>query len=95
MTYNLICTMLEVVIQKVQLKKKKLILCGDWNINFLEDSVRLRELKNLLRMYNLVNIATSPTRITNNSITQIDVIVLNRQVFECSLSVLDLCYSDH
>lgn len=37
---------LEVVIQKVQLKKKKLILCGDWNINFLDDSARLRELKN-------------------------------------------------
>jgi hypothetical protein len=58
---------LEVVIQKVQLKKKKLILCGD--------SVRLQELKNLLRMYNLANIVTSPNRITKNSITQIDVIV--------------------
>jgi exonuclease III len=86
---------LEVVIQKVQLKKKKLILCGDWNINFLDDSVRLRELKNLLRLYNLANIVASPTRITKNSFTLIDVIVTNRQVFECSLSVLDLGYSDH
>jgi exonuclease III len=32
---------LEVIIQKLQLKKKKLILCGDWNTNFLDDSVRL------------------------------------------------------
>jgi hypothetical protein len=58
------------VIQKVQTKKKKLILCGDWNINFLVDSARLRELNNLLQMYNLVNIVASPTRITKNSVTQ-------------------------
>ena len=32
---------LEVVIQNVQLKKKKLILCGAWNINFLDDTVRV------------------------------------------------------
>jgi exonuclease III len=86
---------LEAVIQKVQLKKKKLILCGDWNINFVDDSVRLRELKNLLWMYNLDNIVASPTTITKNSVTQIDVIIINHQVFKCSASVLDLGYSDH
>jgi hypothetical protein len=85
---------LEGVIQKVQLKKKKLILCGDWNINFVDDSVRLRELKKLLWMYNLDNIVASPTRITKNSITQTDVIVINKQVFKCSASVLDLGNSD-
>lgn len=49
----------------------------------------------MLQLYNLANIVTSPTRITKNSSTQIDVIVTNRQVFECSSSVLDLGYSDH
>jgi hypothetical protein len=46
-------------------------------------------------MYNLVNIVTSPTRITEHSVTQIDVIVTNKQVVNCSTSVLDLGYSDH
>jgi hypothetical protein len=46
-------------------------------------------------MYNLDNIVASPTRITKNSVTQIDVIVINKQVFKCSASVLDLGYSDH
>jgi hypothetical protein len=81
---------LEDVIQKVQLKKKTLILCGEWNINFLDDSV-----KSLLQVYNLVSTVTSPIRITKNSTTQMDVIVLNRQVFKFSLSVLDLGYLDH
>jgi exonuclease III len=34
---------LETVIQKVQSKKKRVILCGDWNINVLEDSARSQE----------------------------------------------------
>ena len=32
---------LEIVIFKVQMKGIKLILCGDWNINFLQDSAQL------------------------------------------------------
>jgi hypothetical protein len=39
--------MFEVVIQKVQLKRKRVILYGDWNINFMEDSVKLQELKKI------------------------------------------------
>jgi hypothetical protein len=29
---------LELVIQKVKVSKKRLILCGDWNIHFMQDS---------------------------------------------------------
>jgi hypothetical protein len=79
----------------LQSKKKRTILCGDWNINFLDGSVKLCELKNLLLMYNLVNIVTSPTKITTNSVTQIDVIVTNKHVVNCSTFVLDLGYSGH
>jgi hypothetical protein len=63
------------------LKRKRAILCGDWNINFMEDSARLRELKNLLLLYNLVNTITSPTRITKKSLTLIDVMVTNKQAY--------------
>jgi hypothetical protein len=39
---------LEIVIQKVQLKRKRVILSVDWNINFMEDSARLQKLKQLV-----------------------------------------------
>ena len=39
---------LELVIQKIQSKRKKLLLCGDWNLNFLVDNIRIQELENLL-----------------------------------------------
>jgi hypothetical protein len=55
----------------------------------MEDSVKLQELKNLLLLYNLVNTVTSPTRITEKSFTLKDVIVINKQAYECSSALLD------
>jgi hypothetical protein len=34
---------LEMVIQKVQLKRKRVILFGDWNINVMKDSINLQK----------------------------------------------------
>jgi hypothetical protein len=46
---------LESVTQKVQARNKRLILCGDWNINFMLESVRLHDVQELLSLHNLVN----------------------------------------
>jgi hypothetical protein len=46
-------------------------------------------------MYNLVNIVTSPTRITSDSISLVDVSITNKQYYEVSSTVLDLGYSQH
>jgi hypothetical protein len=45
------CTLLkslESVTQKVQARNKWLTLCGDWNINFVHESVRLHDMQELL-----------------------------------------------
>jgi exonuclease III len=34
---------LELITQKIQSKRIKLLLCGDWNLNFLVDNVRIQE----------------------------------------------------
>jgi len=39
-----------------------MILNGDWNTNFLQEIVKLNELKNLYLTFNLTNIVKSPTR---------------------------------
>jgi hypothetical protein len=74
---------------------KKLILCEDWNINFMKDSERLQELRNLLVMYNLINTVTSPMRITKNTMSLLDIIVTNKQTNDISSTVWHLGYSDH
>ena len=42
---------LELLIQKLMVKHNTLILCGDWNINFLQNSPQKRELNSLLLRY--------------------------------------------
>jgi hypothetical protein len=46
-------------------------------------------------MYNLVNTIASPTRITRESSTLVDVIVTNKQANKYTSMVMDLGYSDH
>jgi len=86
---------LELIIQKIQSKRKKILLCGDWNLNFLIDNTRLHELENLLLSYDLINTVNSPTRITSSSESLIDVIVTNGEYLEQSTTVIDLGLSDH
>jgi hypothetical protein len=86
---------LELVIQKVHSLNEKLILCGDWNINFMKHSDRLQELINLLVMYNLINTIILPTRITKNTISLLDIIFTNKETNKVLATVLDLGYSDH
>ena len=70
-------SILESVICKVQARGTSLFLCGDWNVNFLQRSSKLSELKNLLLMYNLMNTVKSPTRVTHDTCTLIDVMITN------------------
>ena len=45
---------LELIIQKIQSRNKKPILCGNWNLNFMVNNKRLQELQNLLESYNMM-----------------------------------------
>jgi hypothetical protein len=52
------CTFLRssgLIIQKLQARRKRLILYGDENINLMQENVRLHELQKLLLLYNLIN----------------------------------------
>ena len=86
---------LESVIQKVQARNKQLFLCGDWNINFMQVSVRLHDMQNLLSLHNLVNTVGSPTRVTKDTESLIDVIITNKDIIGELATVMDLGYSDH
>jgi len=86
---------LEMIIQKLIVKHKTLILCGDWNINFLQTSPHTRELNNLLLWYNLKRTVNVPTRITKTTATLLDVVITNEKKSINSLRVMDLGLLDH
>jgi hypothetical protein len=69
---------LELVIQKLLMKDKILILCGDRNIDFLHEDGDINYLKDLLLRYDVINTVQSPTRIIKTR-TLIDVIIINKK----------------
>ena len=54
------------------------VLCGDFNINYLNDSQNKQTLNSLLTSYSLYSIIDFPTRIHNNSNTMIDNVFINK-----------------
>jgi exonuclease III len=70
---------LEIVIQKLQNTKKRLILSGDWNINFLHDSPQVTEINNLLTRFNLIITVKVPMNITKTSSSLLDVIIIKNE----------------
>jgi hypothetical protein len=55
-----------------------IIICGDFNINYVENSNNRLQLDSLLTSYNLQNVIDFPARITNSSSTAIDNIFINK-----------------
>jgi hypothetical protein len=74
-------------------KQKKIIICGDINVNTLQNTASSKSYRQLLSNYNLTNHVTKATRITTTSQTCIDHIISN---FSCvKMSTFDLGLSDH
>ena len=53
---------LELAIQIVQSKRKKLLICGDWNLKFMLDNIRIQAVKNPLESHDLRKILRSPNK---------------------------------
>jgi hypothetical protein len=62
-------------------KGKYLIICGDWNINFLQENDQVEVLQNILVSNDLINISSVSTRVTSSSDFLIGVIVTNFQIY--------------
>lgn len=74
-------------------KRKKYILCGDFNIDTLKKSGISEKLLSDLEIYNLRTVITKPTRITDTTSTCIDHIISDIQ--NGMAAIHDLGLSDH
>lgn len=70
-------------------RRKKIILCGDWNIDLLKQNTSSKELKSIIDNYNFTIHIQSPTRLNSC----IDLIVSN--VKYAKPEILHLSLSDH
>jgi len=69
---------LEAALNQIYSNTVNIILCGDFNINYLVDNQNKQALNSLLTSYNLSSIIDFPTRIHNDSKTLIDNIFINK-----------------
>ena len=73
---------LDTILQTIYSPKLHLIICGDVNINYLNESENKSKLDNLLLSYNLTTTINFPTRVQNDSATAIDNIFIDVSQFE-------------
>lgn len=87
---------LEQLLVDVSSKFTKIILLGDFNIDFMGQSSILKEITCLISTFNLNITILEYTRVTEHSSTCIDNILTNISVNNCYMTgVIDPCLSDH
>jgi hypothetical protein len=70
--FNKFMSHLETIIHQLYNPKIELIICGDINMNYLEESNRVKQLNSLFQTFSLVNVVSFPTRVHGYSSTSID-----------------------
>jgi endonuclease/exonuclease/phosphatase family metal-dependent hydrolase len=73
---------MELILHNLCKRNAKVIVCGDFNVNYMVDSFRQRQLDKLLRSFNLCSIVAFPTRIGPNTSTIIDNIFIDNQQYD-------------
>lgn len=73
----------------------KLVLGGDFNINYLDQSRPKTEFESLLSVHSCRNVITLPTRLTETSETLLDLFVTNMDSCPLNSGVINYPISDH
>ena len=68
---------LETLLNCIAINSLELIVCVDFNVNFLENTTHKQLLNSVLATYSLYSSIQFPTRITNSSASTIDNIFIN------------------
>jgi exonuclease III len=68
---------LDTILNTLHSNKEEFIICGDVNVNYLDNCSKRQQLGTLLSTYNLISTVNFPTRMANSSVTAIDNIFVN------------------
>jgi Reverse transcriptase (RNA-dependent DNA polymerase) len=87
----------EVILNKLNSEKKYPIICGDFNLNLLDNDSNVYKFKDILNVVNLVPTIHTPTRFCDTTATLIDNIFISKlfPLKYCDNQVLDFYLSDH
>jgi hypothetical protein len=85
---------LELILHQLYNINNDLIICGDFIVNYLEDSRNRQLLDNLLATFNLHAIARFPTRVMNGTVSATDNILIDKAT-NYTISPVSNGLSDH
>lgn len=69
---------LEQLLHKLKTGNEFIMICGDWNVNFLDStSPTIRRIRNILMSFNLSELVKQATRVTEDSSSLLDNVVTN------------------
>ena len=86
---------IEILLNDVATKSLKyVVICGDFNINFLANSKENEELLNLIDSFNLRTTIKDFTRIGKKSVSGLDQIIVNN-VADCTGETFYAGFRDH
>jgi hypothetical protein len=94
--YECFLNNLEKVLKLLVKSTNELVLCGDYNVNFLEESIRKTQLLLLMQSYNLCCTIHFPTRIIETKSSALDNIFISKlRVKFCEIKSIKNGLSDH
>jgi exonuclease III len=94
--YDFFLNKLDCVLNSLLKYNSEFIICGDININYLENNNRKSKLDILLNTYNLIDTVQFPIRIANNPATLIDnIFIHNRRSYSIKPCTRINGLSDH
>ena len=87
-------TLLNLMLSLATKSTKEIILLGDLNTNYLDVNDN-KDIKSIFKLFGFKQTIKDPTRITDHSVTQIDIILTNNPEVISSSTVIPIAFSDH
>lgn len=91
---NIFVRNMNVILDYFKSKNREVAIVGDLNIDFLKEVIDYR-LNNLLTTFGIEAAVKEPTRITENTKTALDQILVNKDTIKCKVNVFDSGFPDH
>ena len=93
--FNIFKESLESLLDKISKLNKNVVICGDINVDWLEQNNHKDELCVIMNYFNLNAIVNSPTRITTTKKSALDQFFISKQISSFNVNIFNPGFSDH
>ena len=93
--YGVFYNYFKIILEKIWLKRKNVMIMGDFNSDLLSNNDNSRKLSQLLSSFNYKNLIKKPTRVSETSSTLLDLMIVSNPCKILTSGVIDYAIADH